>query len=58
MRIAGWADSEFRIPNSEIEKGGCLMARIQIPNDPSGRIIVFFSYTPLIIAKVKDKEGG
>jgi hypothetical protein len=34
------------------------MARIQIPNDPSGRIIVFFSYTPLIIAKVKDKEGG
>ena len=33
------------------------MARIQISNDPSGRIIVSFPYDPLLVAKVKTVEG-
>jgi hypothetical protein len=33
--------------------GGRLMARIQISNDPSGRIIVSLPYAPLLVSKVK-----
>jgi hypothetical protein len=33
------------------------MARIQISNDPSGRIIVFFPYDPLLVSKVKTIDG-
>jgi hypothetical protein len=33
------------------------MARIQISNDPSGRIIVSFPYAPLLVSKVKTIEG-
>lgn len=33
------------------------MARIQISNDPSGRIIVSFTYDPLLVAKVKTIDG-
>ena len=33
------------------------MARIQISNDPSGRIIVSFPYDPLLVAKVKTIDG-
>jgi len=33
------------------------MARIQIANDPSGRIIVSFPYDALLVAKVKTIEG-
>jgi hypothetical protein len=29
------------------------MARIQISNDPSGRIIVPFPYDPLLVTKIK-----
>src|SRR4030042_3961579 len=36
---------------------GCLMARIQISNDPSGRIIFSFPYDPLLVAKIKTIEG-
>ena len=33
------------------------MARIQVSNDPSGRIIVSFPYDPLIVKKVKSIDG-
>jgi integrase len=33
------------------------MARIQVSNDPSGRIIVSFPYDPLLVAKVKTIDG-
>ncbi len=33
------------------------MARIQISNDPSGRIIVSFPYDPLLVVKVKTIDG-
>jgi hypothetical protein len=33
------------------------MARIQISNDPSGRIIVSFPYDPLLVEKVKSIDG-
>jgi len=33
------------------------MARIQISNDPSGRIIVSFLYDPLLVEKVKSING-
>jgi len=33
------------------------MARIQISNDPSGHIIVSFSYNPSIVTKIKAIEG-
>ena len=33
------------------------MARIQISNDPSGRIIVSFPYDPLLVTKVKTIDG-
>ena len=33
------------------------MARIKISNDPSGQIIVSFSYDPLLVSKVKTIEG-
>jgi site-specific recombinase XerD len=33
------------------------MARIQISNDPSGRIIVSFPYEPLLVSKVKTIDG-
>lgn len=33
------------------------MARIQISNDPSGRIIVSFPYDPILVAKVKTIDG-
>jgi hypothetical protein len=33
------------------------MARIQISNDPSGRIIVSFPYDPFLIEKVKTIDG-
>ena len=34
-----------------------MMARIQISNDPSGRIIVSFPYDPLIVEKIKSIDG-
>jgi hypothetical protein len=37
--------------------GGCLMARIQISNDPSGRVIVSFPYEPLLVLEVKAFDG-
>jgi hypothetical protein len=33
------------------------MARIHISNDPSGRIIVFCPYNPLLVSKVKTIDG-
>ena len=33
------------------------MARIQISNDPSGRIIVSFPYDPLLVEKAKSIDG-
>jgi hypothetical protein len=33
------------------------MARIQISNDPSGRITVSFPYDPLLVEKVKSIDG-
>ena len=33
------------------------MARIQISNDPSGRIILSFPYDPLLVSKVKTIDG-
>ena len=33
------------------------MARIQVSNDPSGRIIVSFPYAPLLVSKVKTIDG-
>jgi len=33
------------------------MARIQVSNDPSGRIIVSFPYDPLLVSKIKTIEG-
>ncbi|MGD0916381.1 MAG: hypothetical protein ABSB22_07985 [Thermodesulfobacteriota bacterium] len=33
------------------------MARIQISNDPSGRITVSFPYDPVFVSKVKTIEG-
>jgi hypothetical protein len=33
------------------------MARIQVSNDPSGRIIVSFSYDPVLVKKVKTIDG-
>jgi hypothetical protein len=52
---------KINISNSSpfnFKKGwGCLMARIQISNDPSGRIIVSFLYDPLLVEKVKTIEG-
>ena len=33
------------------------MARIQISNDPSGRIILSFPYDPLLVEKVKSIDG-
>jgi hypothetical protein len=33
------------------------MARIQVSNDPSGHIIVFFSYAPLLVEKIKSIDG-
>jgi hypothetical protein len=41
-----------------LKKGwGRLMARIQISNDSSGRIIVSFPYDPLLVEKVKSIDG-
>jgi hypothetical protein len=37
--------------------GGCLMARVQVSNDPSGHIIVSFPYDPLLVEKVKSIDG-
>jgi len=48
---------KFRIPNSEIERWSYMMARIQISNDPSGRIILSFPYDHLLVAKVKTIDG-
>lgn len=36
---------------------GYLMARIQVSNDPSGRIIVSFPCTPLLVEKIKSIDG-
>jgi hypothetical protein len=33
------------------------MARIQISNDPSGRIIISFPYDPFLVTKVKTIDG-
>jgi hypothetical protein len=33
------------------------MARIHISNDPSGQIVVSFSYDPLLVEKVKTIDG-
>jgi hypothetical protein len=33
------------------------MDRIQISNDPSGRIIVSFPYRPLLVSKIKTIDG-
>ena len=33
------------------------MARIQVSNDPSGRIVVSFPYDPVLVAKVKTIDG-
>ena len=33
------------------------MARIQISNDPSGRIVVSFPYDSFLVAKVKTIDG-
>ena len=33
------------------------MARIQVSNDLSGRIIISFRYDPLLVAKVKSIDG-
>jgi hypothetical protein len=33
------------------------MARIEISNDPSGRITISFPYDPLLVAKVKTIDG-
>jgi hypothetical protein len=45
------------VGGSFTKNGGCLMARIQISNDPSGHIIVSFPYDPLLVSKVKTIEG-
>jgi len=37
------------LPLTSKKDGGCLMARIQISNDSSGRIIVSFPYDPSIV---------
>jgi hypothetical protein len=43
MRIAKWANFEFPIPNSEIEKWDCSMARIRFANGaPRSRLVVPF----------------
>ena len=34
-----------------------MMARIQVSNDPSGRITVSFPYDPLLVEKVKSIDG-
>jgi len=34
------------------------MARIQISNDSSGRIIVSFPYDPVLVTKVKTTDNG
>ena len=33
------------------------MARIQVSNDPSGRVIVSFPYAPFLVEKVKSIDG-
>jgi hypothetical protein len=33
------------------------MARVQISNDPPGRIIVSFPYDPILISKIKTIDG-
>jgi hypothetical protein len=44
-------------PFNSKKNGSCLMARIHISNDPSGRIIVSFPYDPLLVSKVKTIDG-
>ena len=47
VRLADTRANSFSL---NLNKGwGCLMARIQISNDPSGRIIVSFPYDPLLV---------
>jgi hypothetical protein len=52
---------KINIPDSSplkfSKRWGCLMARIRISNDPSGRIVVSFPYDPLLVAKVKTIDG-
>ncbi|PIV23033.1 MAG: hypothetical protein COZ69_13980 [Deltaproteobacteria bacterium CG_4_8_14_3_um_filter_45_9] len=45
------------LPLTSTKDGGCLMARIQVSNDPSGRVIVSFPYDPLLVEKVKTIDG-